>query len=145
MRPPGSQSAIRNPRSAARLRSPKSIAFTLIELVISLAIMAIIATALGSTIVLASRALDQDAGPAAAAVAARRATDRMLADLAAAISFSERTATSVTFTVPDRDGDGVPETIRYAWSGSGGDALTREYNGGRPEAFADGVQRLNFT
>ena len=131
------QSAIGNPQSA--------IGFTLIEMVISLAIMAVIAAALGSTIVLASRALDQDAGPAAAAIAARRATDRMLADLAAATGFSERTATSVTFTVPDRDGDGVPETIRYAWSGNGGDALTRQYNGGTVESFAEGIQKLNFT
>lgn len=136
------------PRSKTNTREAKAgrpPGFTLIELTISLAIMAIIATALGSTIVLASRALDQDAGPAAAAVAARRATDRLLADLAAATGFSERTATSVTFTVPDRDGDGAPETIRYAWSGSSGDALTRQYNGAAAETFADGVQRLNFT
>src|SRR5690349_22532054 len=98
------QSAIRNPRSA--------IAFTLIEMLISLAIMALIAAALGSTIVLASRALDQQAGPGATTVAARRATDRLLGELAGATAFSERTATAVTFTVPDRDGDGAPETIR---------------------------------
>jgi prepilin-type N-terminal cleavage/methylation domain-containing protein len=118
--------------------------FTLIEMVISLAILAVIAAALGSTLVLASRALDQDASPAAATLAARRTTDRMLAELAAATSFSERTATSVTFTMPDRDGDGIPETIRYAWSGNGGDPLTRQYNNGVPDAVAEGVQRLDL-
>jgi prepilin-type N-terminal cleavage/methylation domain-containing protein len=128
------------------VRNPQRVAgFTLVEVTISVAIMAVVAAALGSTLVLASRALDQDAGPAASVVATRRAADRMLAELTAAMSFSERTATSVTFTVPDRDGDGLPETIRYAWSGNGGDPLTRQYNNGAPESVADGVQRLNLT
>ena len=135
-----SQSAIGNRRSAT---GPP--AFTLIELLVSLSIMAVIFAALGSTIVLAARALDQEAGPAGGALAARRATDRMLAEISAATSFSERTATSVTFTVPDRDGDGLPDTIRYAWSGVAGDALTRQYNAGPAQPFADDVQRLNFT
>src|SRR5687768_7307632 len=101
------RSAIRNPQSAM---APFSRAFTLIEMLISLSVMAIIMAALGSTIVLASRALDHEAGPGAATVAARRVTDRMLAELGAATSFAERSATAVAFTVPDRDGDGLPES-----------------------------------
>jgi prepilin-type N-terminal cleavage/methylation domain-containing protein len=134
--PPLLQSASRNPRSA--------IAFTLIEMLISLAIMALIAAALGSTIVLASKALDQEAGPGASTVAARRATDRMLAELAVATAFSERTANAVAFTVPDRDGDGAAETIRYAWSGIAGEPLTRQYNGGVPAAVAEDVRQFDL-
>jgi prepilin-type N-terminal cleavage/methylation domain-containing protein len=137
MQPLAPQSAIRYRKSAT--------GFTLIEMVISLAIMAVIATALGSTLVLASRALDQESGPAAQTLATRRASDRLLAELAAASGFSERTATAVTFTVPDRDGDGVPETIRYAWSGTAGAPLTRQYNGGAPDVMLADVQRLNLT
>src|SRR6476659_7316558 len=110
MRQPNTQSKIANQKSQIR-------AFTLIEMLISLAIMTVIAAALGSTIVLASRALDQQAGPGASTVAARRATALLLGEAAGATAFSDRTATAVTFTVPDRDGDGTPETIRYAWSG----------------------------
>ena len=41
----------------------------------------------------------------------------MLADLQLATGFTERTTKAATFTVPDRDGDSKPETLRYAWSG----------------------------
>ena len=54
----------------------------------------------------------------------------LLADLEFALAFSEKTDHALTFTVPDRDGDFISETIRYAWSGTPGDPLTRQYNGG---------------
>jgi prepilin-type N-terminal cleavage/methylation domain-containing protein len=120
-------------------------AFTLIEMLISLAIMAVISAALGATIVLASRALDQQSGPGAATVNARRATDRFLGEVAGATAFSERTASAVTFTVPDRDGDGTPETIRYAWSGVAGEPLTRQYNGGVPDVIAEDVRQFDLS
>ena len=122
-----------------------AVGFTLIEMLISLSIMAIIATALGSTIVLASRALNQDTSPATATVAARRATDRLLAEVAGATGFTERSAVAVTFTVPDRDGDGLPETIRYAWSGISGDPLTRQYNNGTPDVLLDDVDAFDLS
>jgi prepilin-type N-terminal cleavage/methylation domain-containing protein len=130
------RSAIRSPRSAS--------AFTLIEMLISLAIMAVIAAALGATIVLASRALDQQAGPGASTVAARRASDRLLGEVAVATAFSERTASAVTFSVPDRDGDGTPETIRYAWSGVAGEPLTRQFNDGVPDVVAEDVRQFDL-
>jgi len=133
------KSAICNPRSAIPAR-----AFTLIEMLLSLAVLAIIAGAMGSTILLASKALNPDAGGGAATVAGRRAADRVLAEVGAAVAFSERSDNAVTFTVPDRDGDGAAETIRYAWSGVAGDPLTREYNGGGPEVVAENVQQFDL-
>jgi hypothetical protein len=47
--------------------------------------------------------------------------------------------------VPDRTGDGNPETIRYAWSGTVGAPLTRQYNGGTAATIIDSVQALSFT
>ena len=135
-------SAIRAPRSAIAY-APR--AFTLIEMLISLSVMAIIMAALGSTIVLASRALDHEAGPGAATVAARRVTDRMLAELGAATAFSERSATAVAFTVPDRDADGLPESIRYAWSGTAGAPLTRQYNDKTPDVVAEDVREFDLS
>ena len=41
----------------------------------------------------------------------------LMADVGMALSFSERSTKAITFTVPDRNGDSLVETIRYAWSG----------------------------
>jgi len=70
--------------------------------------------------------------------------DKFVADVEHAISFSERTANAVTFTVPDRDGNGLPDTIRYAWSGTPGDPLTYEYNGSVAEKIAVDVHNFNL-
>ena len=55
---------------------------------------------------------------------------RWICELNYALSFTERPVNVVEFTVADRDGDESPEFIRYAWSGTPGDPLTRQYNGG---------------
>jgi hypothetical protein len=62
-----------------------------------------------------------------------------------AVSFSEQTATAATFTVPDRNGDSLPETIRYAWAGAGS-PITRQVNGLPVPAavIADNVQSFNL-
>jgi len=51
----------------------------------------------------------------------------------------------VDFTVADRDGDDVVETLRWEWSGTAGDPLTRQYNGADPVALLEGVQGLTLT
>ncbi len=119
--------------------------FTLIELMISMGTASILIVGLGSAIYLSGRALDDGASsPVDAALAADVLND-VLADLQHAQNFSERTATAVTFAVPDRDGDQTPDTIRYAWTGVVGDPLTYEYNNAAPVAVAHNVQDLNFT
>lgn len=68
----------------------------------------------------------------------------LLADIQLAQSFSENTTTAVTFTVPDRNGDNNPETIRYAWSGNAGDPLTRQYNSGAVVTVAENVHTFHI-
>jgi hypothetical protein len=63
----------------------------------------------------------------------------MQSDLEFALAFSEQTATAMTFTVPDRDGDLLAETIRYAWSGTPGDPLTRQINEGAVATMLEDV------
>lgn len=120
--------------------------FTLIELLVSAAIVAVLAVAMGSAVMIASRAIGRRSPDSSAArsVSAAEAVEQMRSDLRTATSFTERQASAVTFTVPDRDGDGVQETIRYAWSGISGAALTRAYNGTAPETLAQDVRALNF-
>ncbi len=135
---------MRTSRSSHSLPNHCCAAFTLIEVLVSIAIMAVLVTGIASAIVLATRAAD-GAGQPAALADATRVIDQMTAELAVALSFSERTNTAVTFTVPDRDGDEAPETIRYAWSGVPGDPLTRTYKGGEATAVADNVHQFNLT
>ena len=70
--------------------------------------------------------------------------DEVMTDIHYALDFSERQPNAVTFTVPDRNGDSLPETIRYAWSGISGDPLTYEQNGGPPATIAEDVQQFNL-
>jgi hypothetical protein len=51
----------------------------------------------------------------------------------------------VTFTVPDQNGDGLPDTIRYAWAGAG-TPLMRTFNGLPSPAASvlDNVQAFNM-
>jgi hypothetical protein len=65
-------------------------------------------------------------------------------DLNVALNFTERTATSTTFTVPDRLNAGTPQTVRYAWGGAG-TAITRQFNGGTAVPIIANSQSLALT
>jgi hypothetical protein len=54
----------------------------------------------------------------------------MCAELQYATAINQRSATMIEFKLADRNGDGLPETVRYEWSGTAGAALTRKYNNG---------------
>ena len=118
---------------------------TLVEMTTSLVILAVILTASTSLVVVTGKAARSgaDGNVGAAATAARRATGQILDDLKVATAVTERTATAVTMTVPDRDGDGAAETVRYAWSGVAGDPLYRTYNGVTGTVATD-VRALSF-
>jgi prepilin-type N-terminal cleavage/methylation domain-containing protein len=142
-----------------RRRTPVARGFTLIEAVVSMAIIAIVLLACGSVLVLAARVMTASAsGTAAQADAGQAVATQIATDLRLATAFTERTSTAVTFTVPDRNGDGQPETIRYAWYGAGGGNITinsvvygiapntliRQFNGGPPATLAERVQAFSF-
>jgi prepilin-type N-terminal cleavage/methylation domain-containing protein len=119
--------------------------FTLVEMVVTVAILSVIMLGMGSAMIIATRALPEADNPAAAAIAAASAAERLAAELQYAVSINDSNATAIEFTVADRNHDDVPETIRYEWSGTPGDPLTRQYNGGTPyEALAD-VSQFNLT
>ncbi|MCY2929664.1 MAG: hypothetical protein NTV86_09265, partial [Planctomycetota bacterium] len=69
---------------------------------------------------------------------------QITAEVALAKTVTERTATAITFTIPDRNADGQDETIRYSWTGTAGGALTRTYNG-TGVTIADNVYYFNAT
>src|SRR5438874_4618392 len=81
--------------------SPLAPGFTIIEMAVSMAIIAIVLVALGSVVVLSSRALDAtNTGSAMQSAQARGIVDQLASDMKMAIAFSEHTANAATFTVP---------------------------------------------
>ena len=116
-------------------------AFTLLEVMISTVIIAMIMLAMTSVMMLAARTLTSSGGDVGLVA---DVIDEINTDLNLAESFSEQTSTAMTFTVPDRDGDGQPETIRYSWSATPGDSIMRAYNGGAEVAIADDVQHFSL-
>lgn len=116
---------------------------TLAELSASLAIIATLMVAIGSVMVLTGRAVGISATQAAE-VQVDDVVGTFASEHRLALTVTERTPTSITFTVADRDGDGVSETIRYAWSGVAGDPLTRKLNDDPPAVIAKDVKQFRL-
>lgn len=119
-------------------------AMTLIELAASLAIASAVISGLASAILLMSRAVPGRDDPILRAHAADELTRQVAEDLRFAMHFTERTATSAAFTVPDRNGDGSPEWIRYAWSGPG-TPLTMDFNREGPVDLGGSLDAFEFS
>lgn len=105
-------------------------AFTLVEMLVSLAVLAVLVVAAGAALTVAGNATGTQATRWLAQANAADAAAQVSDDLTVANTFTERTPTAVTFTVPDRVSLGSPNTVRYAWAGTAGSPLTRQFNGG---------------
>ena len=120
-------------------------AFTLVELMLSLAVMTVLMGGMASAMLLATRAVPDRRTPLLAAAEGYHAAEQLTSELYAAEAFTTTAATTVDFTVADRnDVDTADETIRYSWSGVAGGALTREYNGGTAVAVVDDVYEFDL-
>lgn len=133
---------LQSERASRETRAP---AFTLVELVVSVAITAILFTGLTSIMVLATRALPDENRPTDQLAALSRVADQIVAELEYAQSITERSVRTLAFTVADRNGDGAQERIRYAWSGTPGDPLTREYNGAEAVSVVEHVNAFDLS
>jgi prepilin-type N-terminal cleavage/methylation domain-containing protein len=119
--------------------------FTLVELTIAMAVMAILMGAMTSAVLIASRAVPRADDPIVAALAAGSEVDTLVDDLRYATAFAVLQPHVVQFTVPDRTGDGSPEEIRYEWSGVPSEPLRRQMNGGAWADAVPGVQSLGLS
>lgn len=117
---------------------------SLVELVVSLMATSLLIMGLASALFLTVTALNRSTSPDADGQA-KELTRRIADDLNVATALTERTATAITLTVPDRTGDGLPDTIRYSWSTVSGDPLLYQLNGGASRVLAGDVRKLNFT
>lgn len=124
---------------------PTASGYTLIEVLLSLGIVSLILAATVSMLFVAQQAVASGADSAGRVSRESRAMQMILLDVSLAKGFTERTDRAVTMTVPDRTGDDRDETIRYAWSGTSGDPLTRQVNGGPVVVLAPNVYQLRLT
>ncbi len=118
--------------------------FTLIEVLVSTSIASILFAAIGSCILIASRAYPSQSSPLARAITATQAADLIAADVRFANKIVSGSVKSLVFTVKDRTGDGIDDVIAYVWSGTPGDPLLRYFNSSATENIATPVKNLKF-
>ncbi|NNM26357.1 MAG: type II secretion system protein [Phycisphaerales bacterium] len=102
-------------------------AFTMVELMVAMAIVGLLLLAISSAVTLSTRTMSiaiEGATPRRSETA--RLLERITADLRLAMRFEEPLAPDVVeFTVPDLDDDDQPDRVRWEWSGSPDYELTR--------------------
>ena len=119
--------------------------YTFIEMLFATLSASILLAGMSGSLYIAAQAFDETASQPVAVLNASDVAHHIVADLQYATRFYERTANSVKFSIPDRDGDGSEEVYHYSWSGIAGDPLTKELNGSGPVVLLAGVQSLNFS
>lgn len=125
-------------------RSSKRRGFSLLELVTAVTISAALVGAMAVLIATSASAMERGVDGSACDRQAGNALADLQIDLSEATKLFEHTDTSIWFEVPDRDDDGVPEHIRYSWSGVAGDPLLRSTNGGTPGVVAADVRAFGL-
>lgn len=119
--------------------------FTLIETMVSLAIMSVLFVAMGSTVMVAARAMPDAGGPLTAMHSSSTALDVLTRDLALATEITEAGSRVIELKLPDIDADNLGPTVRYEWSGVAGASLTRRVNSGSPIEIARDVHEFVLT
>ena len=119
-------------------------AFTLMEMLVSFAILGVISVGIGSSMLLASRAIPDAKSTVRSRISSSLSLEQLCGDLPYATNILNATSTAVTFTVADRDADASPEILAYSWSGSAGDPLLLQTNSQTPVAILPEVQTFNL-
>jgi prepilin-type N-terminal cleavage/methylation domain-containing protein len=117
--------------------------FTLMELVVAMVASAVLMAGLGSVMLIA-RQIAYTPAASTHRLQAAEVFDELADELRFATYVIERSPTAIEFVVADRNGDGLPERIRYAWSGTAGDPLEKTVNGGTPAVLLDAVEQFQF-
>lgn len=120
------------------------VAYTLMELLVASASASVLVAGLSSALFIAAQSMDIDGGKSAQRARADLALERIVSDAQTATRFRELGSKAIEFDVADRDGDQIEETLRYEWSGTAGDPLTRTLNGGSAVNVLRDVQSLYF-
>lgn len=125
------------------VRTTRERAFTLVETALSLALISILLAGMGSLIVVSARSLPDRNRPSDQIASAATVLEQLAADVTAATTVREATATTLVVEVPDRDQDAKPESIRYECNLAKG-TLVRSYNGS-PATLASKVNSFSLS
>jgi len=71
--------------------------------------------------------------------------EQITCEVQTALYFKEREENSLEFVAVDQNGDGMPDTIRYSWTGVAGDPLMRQFNSNSEEAMAEDVHGFSLS
>lgn len=94
-------------------------AFTLVELMIAILLSAILIGSLTSVVLVSSKTLQLQESTVAKSSRSAVLINQIKSELKLALEFKISDADEVEFTVGDRDGDSLPEKIRYLWTAGG--------------------------
>lgn len=119
-------------------------AFTLVELVTSLAITSILMLGLSSVMLVGSKAVPTGTEQIHAEAACADALEKFASDAALAIGVSLVTSEKLVFVVPDRDGDASNDQISYIIEDSSS-VLKRGWNAETPSTLLSGLDSASFT
>ncbi len=115
--------------------------YTLVEVLVSSTAMGLLTAGIASALLIATQSLDDTRSAPYQVHRATVAADEIARDLSCAKAFTTASFGSspyvLEFTVADRDGDDGDEVIRYEWTGTSGDPLTRSVNGGAAISVLD--------
>jgi hypothetical protein len=114
----------------------------LAEIAISLPTIGVLTVGMCSAVLLTVRAIPQRGSMLTAAVEATQVMEQLERDLRCATHVDQRESNNIQFSVPDRNGDGQPETIRYWWSGSAGTPILRQFNGGASDVVLEQAEEF---
>lgn len=118
-------------------------AFTLVELIISSALLTVLLLAGAATASLVRRAGMSAVGDSSLALS--RALTDLRRDIECSTKVSAVSARSITLIVPDRTGDSNPDTITYSWSGTEGAPLLRTVNSGAAATVVPSMRSFALT
>lgn len=118
--------------------------YTLVELTVSLTSATVLSLGLASALIISGHGFDGTQSLHERNSAAEVQSD-MMADVSSATSLLPSTATKLSVTVPDRNGDGLEETVTYEYTGLPDAELRYSLNGSLAETIKTQVQDFNFT
>ena len=93
---------------------------SLLELMVTLPTATILIGAMASCITIMMRAKSQDDTLFRSTYDLSNAATQIASDLESAVAHVSSSTTHIEFVVPDRNGDGLPEQMRYEWGGATG-------------------------